>query len=467
MSRPSRSGPPPTSAAQARARIYAVLGARVPLRGVSRRSGGRANSATGPEFHRGAAEDHPHGVGQLRDHIDVARSAGPRAPASVRVAWLPGAIAQPTGIRNQHLTNLTKNVLIVAENVFGHPSLTDVLMAGGIREVAARSGVSISTVSRVISNGHHVSEDVRQRVMAAVDELGYQPSRVARRMRGRPSQVLGLVIGDIQNPFFTSLARAVEDVASQNGYAVFLCNSDEDVRKEKMYADLLVAEQVAGVVMSPTSETGTTCTRLIESGIPLVTVDRRLLDVPVPWVLVNNEQAAYELTSHLVADGHRRIAGLFGPMTMTTGRERYLGYARALEAHGLPVLPELVRSGPPHQAEGCAFTRELMTGAEPPTALLAGTNLLAMGALLALRELKLRIPDDVGIASFDVVPAMPLLEPQLTRVAMPTYEMGRIAVEILLRLIGGEEAPPQDVILQAPLQLGTSCRAHGPEPERT
>jgi LacI family transcriptional regulator len=340
-------------------------------------------------------------------------------------------------------------------------------MAGGIREVADRSGVSISTVSRVISNGHHVSEDVRQRVMAAVDELGYQPSRVARRMRGRPSQVLGLVIGDIQNPFFTSLARAVEDVASQNGYAVFLCNSDEDVRKEKMYADLLVAEQVAGVVMSPTSETGTTCTRLIESGIPLVTVDRRLLDVPVPWVLVNNEQAAYELTSHLVADGHRRIGGLFGPMTMTTGRERYLGYARALEAHGLPVLPELVRSGPPYQAEGCAFTRELMTGAEPPTALLAGTNLLAMGALLALRELKLRIPDDVGIAAFNVVPAMPLLEPQLTRVAMPTYEMGRIAVEILLRLIGGGEAPQQDVILQAPLQLGTSCRAHGPEPERT
>lgn len=340
-------------------------------------------------------------------------------------------------------------------------------MAGGIREVAARSGVSISTVSRVISNGQHVSEETRQRVLAAVAELGYQPSRVARRMRGRPSQVLGLVIGDVQNPFFTSLARAAEDVASENGYAVFLCNSDEDVRKEKMYADLLVAEQVAGVVMSPTNETGTTCTRLIESGIPLVTVDRRLLDVPVPWVLVNNEQAAYELTSHLLADGHRRIAGLFGPMTMTTGRERYLGYARALEAYGLPVLPELVRSGPPHEAEGRAFTRELMTGAEPPTALLAGTNLLAMGALLALHELKLRVPDDVGIASFDVVPAMPLLEPQITRVAMPTYEMGRVAVEILLRLIGGEEAPPPNVVLQAPLQLGTSCRAHEPERDMT
>jgi LacI family transcriptional regulator len=147
-------------------------------------------------------------------------------------------------------------------------------------------------------------------------------------------------------------------------------------------------------------------------------------------------------------------------MTMTTGRERYLGYARALEAHGLPVLSELVRSGPPHEEEGHAFTRELMTAAEPPTALLGGTNLLAMGALLGIRELGLRIPEDVGIASFNVVPGMPLFEPTLTRVAMPTHEMGRIAAEILLGLIGGDEAPPQDVILQAPLQVGTSCYPH-------
>lgn len=339
-------------------------------------------------------------------------------------------------------------------------------MAAGIRDVAAKSGVSISTVSRVLSNGPHVSEAVRQRVMAVVDDLGYQPSRVARRMRGRASQVLGLVIADVQNPFFTSLARAVEDVASQNGYAVFLCNSDEDVRKEKMYTDLLVAEHVAGVVIAPTCETDMTCARLLESGIPLVTVDRRLLHVSAPRVLVNNEQAAYELTSHLIEDGHRRIGGLFGPMTMTTGRERYLGYARALEAHGLPVLPELVRSGPPHEEEGHTFARELMALPEPPTALLGGTNLLAMGALLALRELGLRIPEDVGIASFNLVPGMPLLEPSLTRMAMPTYEMGRIATELLLSLIGGEAAPSQDVILQAPLQVGTSCYPHAPQPVR-
>ena len=340
-------------------------------------------------------------------------------------------------------------------------------MAGGIREVAARAGVSIATVSRVLSNGPYVSENVRRRVMAVVEELGYQPSRVARRMRGQASQVLGLIIADIQNPFFTSLARAVEDVASQNGCAVFLWNSDEDIRKEKMYIDLLVAESVAGVVMSPTSETETTCGRLLESGIPLVTVDRRLLHVSSPRVLINNEQAAYELTAHLIADGHRRIGGLFGPMTMTTGRERYLGYARALEAHGLPVLPALVRSGPPHEEEGHAFTRELVTAAEPPTAILGGTNLLAMGALLALHELGLRIPDDMGIASFNTVPGMPLLEPTLTRVEMPTHEMGRIAAEILLGVIGGDEAPPQDTILQAPLQLGTSCYPHAPQLSRS
>jgi DNA-binding LacI/PurR family transcriptional regulator len=332
-------------------------------------------------------------------------------------------------------------------------------MAAGIKEVARRAGVSIATVSRVLSNSRHVSDEVRRQVMAAVEELGYQPSRVARRMRRQSSQILGLVISDIQNSFFTSLVRAVEDVASQNNYAVFLCNSDEDVRKEKMYIDLLLAEQVAGVVISPTCETDTACARLVSSGIPVVTVDRRLFEVPAPCVVVDNAQAAYDVTTHLLEDGHRRIGGLFGPVTMTTGRERYEGYARALQTHGLPVLPELVRTGAPHEAEGRAFARELLTAPEPPTALLGGNNLLTMGALCAIRELGLRIPRDIGIASFDVVPWMPLFEPTLTVVAMPTYEMGRIAAEILLRCIAEDEVRAEDVILHANLQVGASCHA--------
>jgi DNA-binding LacI/PurR family transcriptional regulator len=344
-------------------------------------------------------------------------------------------------------------------------------MATGIKEVARRAGVSIATVSRVLSHQPHVTEGVRQQVMAAVEELGYQPSRVARRLRRQESKILGLIISDIQNSFFTSLVRAVEDVASHNDYAVFLCNSDEDLQKEQMYIDLLLAEHVAGVVISPTCETDTYCVRLLENGIPVVTVDRRLLQVPCPGVLVDNEAAAAELVDHLVADGHRRIAGLFGLMTMTTGRQRYEGYTRGLRANGLPVLPELVRYSLPHEAAGYAFANELLSAPEPPSAILGGNNLLTMGALRAIRERGLRIPRDIAIVSFDVVPWMPLFEPPLTVIAMPTYDMGRIAAEILLRSIAGEDAsepaPAQDVILNATLQLGQSCHAHPPAGQPT
>jgi DNA-binding LacI/PurR family transcriptional regulator len=229
-----------------------------------------------------------------------------------------------------------------------------------------------------------------------------------------------------------------------------------------MYIDLLVAEGVAGVVISPTSEADTACLRLLESGIPLVTVDRRLLQVSCPSVLVDNAAAAGALVDHLVADGHVRIAGLFGLLTMTTGRERYEGYAAALQAHGLPVLPELVRCGLPTEAAGYAFTRELLASGAPPSALLGGNNLLTMGALRAIRERGLRIPQDIGVVSFDVVPWMPLFEPPLTAIAMPTYEMGRTAAEVLLRAIAGEPDLAREYVLQATLQLGQSCHPHLP-----
>jgi DNA-binding LacI/PurR family transcriptional regulator len=217
---------------------------------------------------------------------------------------------------------------------------------------------------------------------------------------------------------------------------------------------------VAGVVISPTCETDLGCIRLVDSHIPLVTVDRRLLHVPSHRVLADNAGAAFELTAHLIKDGHTRIAGLFGLMSMTTGRERYEGYARALEAHGLPVDPALVRTGRPNEATGHAFTRELLALAVRPTAVLGGNNLLTMGALRAIRDTGLRIPADIGIASFDVVPWMPLVEPALTVVAMPTYEMGRVAAELLLQCIEGNPAPVREITLKARLQVGGSCYHH-------
>jgi DNA-binding LacI/PurR family transcriptional regulator len=330
-----------------------------------------------------------------------------------------------------------------------------------LQDVARRAGVSTATVSRVLANKPYVREETRQRVLAVVEELGYQPNRVARSLRTRHCNIIGLIISDIQNPFFTSLVRAVEDVAYEHQYAVFLCNSDEDLDKEALYIDLMRAERVSGVVISPTRERETPCHKLVESNVPVVAVDRRIMDLEVDTVVVDNVGASFDLTSHLIEDGHRRIGAVFGRQIATTGRERREGYARALKAHNLPILPDLVRSGLPKEALGYQFARELLDLPDRPTALYAGNNLLAIGAIKAIYERGLRIPDDMALASFDEMDWTSLVQPALTVIAQPTYQLGRTAAGLLLGRIQDSARPTQTIVLKPRLVVRGSCAHHG------
>ena len=316
-----------------------------------------------------------------------------------------------------------------------------------IKDVAQHARVSSATVSRVLANKPHVSEETRKRVLAAVEELGYQPSQVARSLRVQRSKIIGLIISDIQNPFFTSLVRAVEDIAHERQYAVLLCNSDEDIEKETLYVNLMYAERVAGVVITPTRELDNPSQRLIDVNIPVVAVDRRMLDLNVDTVIIDNTGAAYQLTARLIKDGHQRIGAVVGPETTTTGRERREGYLSALKAHQLPVLPRLVRSGLPKKEFGYHSTCELLDQPDHPTALFIGNNLLTIGALRAIRERGLSIPDDIALAVFDEMDWTFLIEPTLAVVAQPTYELGRTATELLLKRIEGDAGPTREIVL--------------------
>jgi DNA-binding LacI/PurR family transcriptional regulator len=330
-----------------------------------------------------------------------------------------------------------------------------------IKDVARRAGVSSATVSRVLAGKPHVREELRQRVLAAVEELGYQPSHVARSLRAQRSKIIGLIISDIENPFFTSLVRAVEDVAYKNQYAIFLCNSDEDIEKEKLYIDLMWAEKVAGVIISPTRETDHPCRKLIETSVPVVAIDRRILDLKVDTVLVDNVGAAFDLVSHLIQDGHRRIGAVLGDPIATTGHERREGYEQALKARDLPVLPHLIRTGPPKEPVGYRLTGELLDLPDRPTALFTSNNLLTVGALKAIYERGLRIPDDIALVAFDELDWMSLIKPNLTVVAQPTYELGRTATELLLKRIENSTRSPREVVLKPALLIRGSCAYHG------
>jgi DNA-binding LacI/PurR family transcriptional regulator len=330
-----------------------------------------------------------------------------------------------------------------------------------IQEVARRAKVSSATVSRVLSNKPHVREELKERVLRVVQDLGYEPNRVARSLRVQRSSVIGLIISDVRNSFFQQLARAVEDIAYQNGYAVFLCNSDEDPEKESLYVNVLRAERVAGVIMSPTRETTNACKTLLVAGIPAVAIDRSILGTTLDSVLTDNSEAAYKLVRHLIGQGHKRIGSIFSDLSITTGRERFEGYKRALREAGLPLDETLVRTGLPMDEDGYRLTKSLLESSKPPTALFTGSKLLTYGALHAMYDLGLAIPQDIALASFDKLDWMPALPP-MSYAEQPAYELGKTASELLFKRLETPSRTAQKVVLESALYFDTPATVARP-----
>lgn len=328
-----------------------------------------------------------------------------------------------------------------------------------MNDVAQLAGVSNATVSRVMANKPHVRPEVRERVLKAVQELGYRPNRVARSLRAQTSRIIGLIISDIQNPFFTSVVRAIEDVAHQEGFSIILCNSDEDPDKEQFYLDLMHDENVAGIILCPTREDNANLQKYPPDNIPLVTLDRRLTHVNTDGILLDNIESTRAMVKHLVANGYQRIGAVIGTSDFTTGRERREGYVLALAAHGIAFRPELLIQVLPKEAEGYRATEQLLSLPEPPTAIFAGNNLLTLGALKAIRARGLHIPGDVALAGFDEMPWSSLIEPGITVVEQPTYELGRTAAEVLLRRLETPSRPTREVVLKGKLIVRGSSRS--------
>jgi DNA-binding LacI/PurR family transcriptional regulator len=327
-----------------------------------------------------------------------------------------------------------------------------------VKDVAKCAGVSVATVSRVVNNQGNVSPQVRDRVQQAIGALGYRPSRTAQRLRAKHGRVLGLIISDIQNPFFTAVARGIEDVAYQHDYSLILCNTDEDSTKEHLYLDVMRAEAVAGVMLASTVEEHSHVRQLIENGIPVVAIDRMLKEPKVDTVFVDGVQGTLELMSHLIEMGHRRIGFVGGPLTISTLRERRDGYLLAHQQHGLTASPELMRFGEPKPMGGYACAQELLRLQPPPTALFASNNMLTLGALHAIQERGLRIPDDISIVCFSDMPWFALLQPPLTAISQPDYELGQRAAELLLERLEQPDKPMTRLQLKLSLIVRASVR---------
>jgi len=328
-----------------------------------------------------------------------------------------------------------------------------------LKDVARHAGVSYSTVSRVLNGKPHVRADVAARVAASAAALGYVPDRRARSLKTRRSDTLGVIVSDVRNEFFTSVVRAIEDAASARGFAVFLCNADDDADKEARYADLLLEETVAGAIVAATGDRSRAARRLVDGGVPVVTIDRRVAGSGVDSVTVDNHGGARAGVRHLLDQGYRRVALLAGLRVAGTAQARRAGYEAAHRAAGVDLDTDLVRDELREAAEAERATKELFAGLRPPDAVFATNSRLAGGALLALRAHGLRPGRDVGFVTFDDPSWGLLLDPPLSCVAQPTYDLGRHAALRLFERIDGAQGAARHQVLPTELRIRGSSLA--------
>lgn len=327
-----------------------------------------------------------------------------------------------------------------------------------MQEIARIAGVSLGTVSHVLNNTAKVSEPKRARVLEAVQAAGYQPSQLARGLRRDTTNMIGMVIPDITNPFFPAVVRGAEDVAFSNGYRLILCNTDNDHSKEIMHLNELRTYLPAGLIVIPSnfSDLTTQAESYRRAGSGVVCIDR----LPRNWsgdsVTADNEAGAYDATRHLIQLGHTKLATITGPLHLTNAMDRLGGFKRAVKEAKLHLFPEYVQETTFDKQGGHAKTLILLRLIPRPTAIFAGNDMIALGALLAVREAGLRCPEEISIMGFDDLDLAETTDPSLSSVAQPGYQLGTTAAQILLDRRDGDTSPAKHIVLETLLHLRNS-----------
>jgi len=323
-------------------------------------------------------------------------------------------------------------------------------------EVAERAGVSAATVSHVLNGTRNVTDKTRTRVLAAVEELGYRPNRLARSLVSGATHTIGLIIPDSANPFFAELARAIESTMFEQGYNVILCNSDGDSSREILYANVLVDKQVDGLIFVAVGVGTDHLLSLQRRRVPVVVVDREVPGVDVDSVLTDNELGGWLATRHLLELGHRRIACITGPSDITPSAKRVTGFRRAMAEEGVPVDEALVVRGDFQYEGGSQAARTLLGGEDPPSAIFACNDLMAVAVMAAADEMGFALPTGLSVVGFDDIPLASFVRPSLTTVHEAKYQMGVLGAKALLERMQGSDEPSRRTVLSTRLVVRRS-----------
>jgi DNA-binding LacI/PurR family transcriptional regulator len=335
-----------------------------------------------------------------------------------------------------------------------------------MKEIARLAQVSLGTVSNVLNNSTTVSEPLRRRVLAAVESLRYEPSQLARGLRRDKTNMIGMIIPDITNPFFPAVVRGAEDAAFASGYRLVLCNADNNLTKEVSYINQLRTYLPTGILVIPSnfSEITMHAGSATKGGPIIVCLDR----MPRHWkgdtVTVANDEGAMQATRHLVDLGHKRIATITGPLHLTNAQARLTGFRRALKEAKLQITTEYVQESSFDRAGGYSAALGLLQLSPRPTAIFAQNDLIAMGVLMAIRELGLRCPHDISLFGFDGLEVTELMDPPLASVLQPGYQLGSLGVQLLIERVNEPNRPFRHHVLPTELRLGASIAP--PQPVR-
>jgi LacI family transcriptional regulator len=319
-----------------------------------------------------------------------------------------------------------------------------------IKQVANHAAVSVATVSRVINKTGYVSEDLQQRVYQAMETLNYKPSALAQSLRNQRTQVVGVLIPQLDQPFFSALTFSIEQALFDRDYRTLICSSGESHLKEDTYIDMLLRQRVDGVIFAPMGQSSDNIRHLLERKIPVVIVDRDLPEIKgVNRVLTDNYQGGYDGMRHLLELGHRQIGIIGAPFYSEAMIQRIRGTQQALIDFGITPNPDLLITDTLQQFEmGYAAGRALLGKSSPPTAIFALTDVIAVGVTHIAAMLGLRLPEDLSIVGFDNIPLASFVMPELTTVAQPIYQMGEMATQLLLKQMQNFDTPVTTIMLK-------------------
>jgi LacI family transcriptional regulator, repressor for deo operon, udp, cdd, tsx, nupC, and nupG len=328
-----------------------------------------------------------------------------------------------------------------------------------LKEVAERANVSTATVSRVLSNTGKVTEKTKKKVLAAMEELNYQPNFLARQLRKLETKTILVVVPDIANTFFSKVIRGIESVAIQNGYQVLLGDSQNNSQSESQYLNHLRYKQVDGVILL----TARTDSRLIEDlsdDYPVVLACEYLEGSRIPTVSIDNISSARKMTDHLIKQGHQRVAHISGPMNIILGRDRLKGYEQAVTQNNYEIDQVLVQEGDFSYESGYKLMEKFLALQNPPTAVFAANDEMAIGAIKAIKKHRLSVPEDIAVVGFDDIDMASIMDPELTTVAQPTFDIGSTAMDLLLCLMKKEPLTKKQFVLEDQLMIRQSCGAN-------